>query len=183
LQNLDPIFIDFNIPQQQIDNIKVSQDVTVYVDPYKKQKFIGKITSINPKIDVDTRNVMVEAQIDNPDKKLLPGMFAKVEVNVDAAKKYLTLPKTAISFNSYGDLVYIVELKKTDKGDNTKQIATQKFVTVGESRGNRIAILSGIGAHDEVVTSGQLKLKNGTVISINNSIIPDDNPSPMVMDE
>ena len=186
LQNLDQLFVDFSIPQQQLAKVNIGQIVTLSAEPYSQEKFIGKITSINPKVDPHTRNVMLEAQIDNPGEKLLPGMFVRLAVNLDLAHKYLTLPKTAISFNSYGDLVFVLEHNKSDKPDEqnkTQIVAKQKFVTLGESRGNQIAILSGINEEDEIVTSGQLKLKNGTIVNVNNAVMPDEQANPLIVDE
>lgn len=174
LQSLDPIYVDFLLPQQELSNIKIGHEVDINVDSYPEDKFEGSITTINPVVETDTRNFETEATIPNPDKKLLPGMFVNVTVTRDVSHKYLTLPITAVTFNPYGNLVYVVKKAKGSK-DMTVE---QQFVSTGSSRGDQIAILKGLAEGDEVVTSGQLKLKNGSRIAINNKVVPDNNPDP-----
>lgn len=183
LQTLDPIYVDFYLPQQALVQIKKGQTVNISSDTYPGKTFIGKITTIDPKVDPSTRNVQVEATVSNSHQLLLPGMFASVEVTTGEPLKYLTLPQTAISYNPYGEIAYIIKEGDKDKKGNPTLIAHQTFVTVGESRGDQIAVLSGIKEGDVVVTSGQLKLKNKSVVKINNSIMPSNNPSPKPMDE
>ena len=134
-------------------------------------------------VDVSTRNVEVEATIANSQQQLTPGMFATVQVETGAPQNYITLPQTAVSFNPYGDIVYIVKQSGKDKKGNPILTAHQTFVTTGEMRGDQITILQGLKAGDTVVTSGQLKLKNGNVVVINNSVVPSDNPNPSVINE
>lgn len=181
LQQLDPIYVDFFLPQQELAKIQLGQNLNLKIDTYPTLTFSGKITTINPLVDPDTRNVQVEATISNPEDKLLPGMFGQVNLDIDKPEAFLTLPQTAISYNPYGDMVYIVNQsdKKDDKG---KPILTAKqtFVKLGNTRGDQIAILSGIKEGDIVVTSGQLKLKNGSPVTINNSVLPANNPHPTV---
>lgn len=176
LQTLDPIYIDFYLPQQTLSNLKVSLPVTVTSDAFLNQTFIGKITTINPLVDTGTRNVEVEATIRNPRLQLLPGMFASVAITTGKPNRYLTLPQTAISFNPYGDAVFLVRKKGTDKDGKPILIVNQAFVITGETRGEQIAILKGLKEGDVVVTSGQLKLKNGDRIAINNSVIQPNEP-------
>jgi membrane fusion protein (multidrug efflux system) len=126
---------------------------------------------------------MVRATLDNPGHKLLPGMYTKVNVAIGLPQRYITLPRTAITFNPFGATVYRVENNGKDDKGNTKQIAKQIFVTTGESRGDQIAILKGINEGDIVVTSGQMKLRNGTPIAINNSVLPGNDASPQPKDE
>jgi membrane fusion protein (multidrug efflux system) len=177
LQQIDPILIDFYIPQQQLPQVAIGQAVTVTSDAYPGVVFNGKINAINPKVDANTRNVMVEAAIPNAKRQLLPGMFANVKVNSGAEARYLTLPQTAITFNPYGDTVFVVNEKKDPDGKSTLT-AQQVFVTTGPTRGDQIAILKGIEAGAQVVTSGQVKLKNGTPLAINNTVLPADSPAP-----
>lgn len=160
LQQLDPIYVDFYLPQQQLVHIKTGQPVRLSADPYPGKIFSGKITAIDPKVEVSTRNVRVEATISNPQELLYPGMFGQVEIDTGKVKNYITLPQNAISFNSYGEIVYIVKENK----------AHQTFVEVGDTRDNEIAVLKGINEGDQVVTSGQLKLKNESPVTINNNI-------------
>lgn len=177
LQSLDPIYVDFYIPQQSLKLVKKGQTVNIISDSYPGKIFNGKITTINPIVDAATRNIQIEATISNPQQMLLPGMFATVEVDTGKPVQYLTLPQTAISFNPYGEIAYIVKQKEK------LLIAEQTFVTVGDTRGDQIAVLKGIKAGDIVVTSGQLKLKNGSEIVVNNTVVPTDNPAPKVVDE
>lgn len=182
LQALDPIWVDFYVPQQQLVQLANHQPVTVTLNTYPNKIFSGKITTIDPKVDPATRNVQVEATISNPKFLLLPGMFATAEVSSGKLKRYITLPQTAISFNSYGDTVYIVKNKGKDKKGHPILIATQVLVTVGETRGDQVAIVKGIKEGETVVTAGQLKLKNGDRVLINNSILPSNNPAPKIVD-
>ncbi len=179
LQQLDPIYVDFYFPQQEVKNIMVGQTVLLTSNAYPKETFKGKITTINPALDVTTRNVQVEATIANPKAVLYPGMFALVNVQIGKPQEFLTVPQTAISFNSFGDIVYVLEEKGKDSNGKPILIAQQVFVTTGETRGDQITILKGLKKGDLVVTSGQLKLKNGTQVSINNSIVPSNNPAPI----
>lgn len=182
LQSLDPIYVDFYVPQQKIVQLEKNQSVILKTDSYPNKNFEGKITTINPAVDSDTRNIEVEATLANPENSLLPGMFGQVEVDLNNGQQFLTVPQTAISFNPYGELVYIVKETKDKKGKSTF-IAAESFVTVGEKRGDQIAVLTGLKEGDVVVTSGQLKLKNGSFVVINNSVIPTDNPHPTPVDE
>jgi len=177
LQTLDPIYADFYLPQQTLAKIQIGQTVVLTSDTFVGKIFKGKVTSIDSAVNNTTRNIEVEATIANPKYELTPGMFAAIEVDIGNPKKYLTLPQTAISYNSYGNIVYIVQ-KKDDK-----LTAKQVFVVTGETRGDQITVLKGLSENDTVVTSGQLKLKNGTEVNINNSVSPSDNPSPQVGDE
>lgn len=181
LQMFDPIYVDFYVPQQELVRLKVGQPVTVTLDTFPNQKYVGKITTIDPIVDLNTRNVAVEATIQNPKFEMTPGMFATVEVDVGSPQHFLTLPQTAVSFNSYGDIIYIIH----QSGTNNKPIliAEQVFVVTGESRGDQISILEGAKEGDLVVTSGQLKLRNGTQVVINNSILASNSPAPTVTNE
>ncbi|MBX3709146.1 MAG: efflux RND transporter periplasmic adaptor subunit [Gammaproteobacteria bacterium] len=182
LQTLDPIFVDFYLPQQALSELKVGQTVTITSDAYLEKKFTGKITTIEPVVDTNTRNVQVEAILTNPNLDLIPGMFASVEVTIGVPKRFLTLPQTAITFNPYGDIAYIVTQQgKDDKGEPI-YIANQTFVTTGDARGDQIQVLKGLNEGDIVVTSGQLKLQNGSRVAINNVVQPSDNPSPNLVD-
>ena len=179
LQTLDPIFVDFNLPQSNAEQIQVGQDVTVTTDAFKDASFTGKITAVSPKVDTNTRNIQVEAQIANPDKKILPGMFANVNIKVGDEVKLLTLPQTAVTYNPYGSTVFIAKpTGKKDKQGKPSFEAQQVFVTTGTTRGDQVAILKGVEEGATVVTSGQLKLKNGTPLIINNKVQPSNSPDP-----
>ena len=177
LQALDPIYFDFYLPQQSLEQIKVSQDIGVKVDTYPQATFSGKITTIDPKVDPATRNVAVRATLPNPERKLLPGMFANAVIVTGMPQRYITLPQTAVTFNPYGNTVYLVQRKNGPDGKESL-VAQQAVVTTGATRGDQIAILSGLKDGDEVVTSGQAKLQNGSVITINNDIQPSNDPNP-----
>ncbi|GAB6139841.1 efflux RND transporter periplasmic adaptor subunit [Methylosoma difficile] len=182
LQALDSLYIDFFLPQQALPLLATQQAVTVKSDAYPDQDFTGTISVISPKVDADTRNVQLRATLKNPDHKLLPGMYATVTISTGAAQSLITLPRTAISFSPYGSTVYIVsENGKDDKG-NAKLIAKQSFVTTGASRGDQIAVLNGVAAGDAVVTSGQIKLHNGSPVLVNNSLPPSFQPNPQPVD-
>ena len=183
LQTLNPIFADFFQPQQKISQLRIGQTIELTVDAYPAQKMIGKLTTLNPKVDSNSRNIQIQATFDNPRGELLPGMYAKVNVTLGEAQQFLTLPQTAITYNPYGSTVFVIEEEesKTPEGtpDGKKQkVAKQVFVTTGDSRGDQVAILKGLKAGQEVVTSGQLKLKNGTPVLIDNTTIPNNNPNP-----
>ena len=169
LQALDPIYVDFTLSQSNVSKISVGQAVAIKTDAYPGQTFTGKVIALDPKLDTATRNIAVRAELANPDHKLLPGMFASVKITTGAKEKKLTLPETAITYNPYGETVFLVEKGKPDADGKTPLIAQQKFVVTGTTRGDEVAITKGISEGDTVVASGQLKLKNGTPLIINNS--------------
>lgn len=206
LQQLDPIYVDFTLPQQALAELAVGQKISARTDTYPSLNFDGEISAIDPQVDTDTRNVQVRATLKNPDKKLLPGMYANIEIEVGEEQQYLTLPQAAITFNPYGETVFVVTTADKLKAENaarakaagdteatpekaapaapapegTQQVAEQTFVTVGPTRGDQIAILKGLKAGDEIVTSGQSKLKTGTAVLIDNTVPPlsDADPHP-----
>jgi membrane fusion protein, multidrug efflux system len=214
LQELDPIFVDFHLPQRNLGDLKVGQKVTLKLDAFKGKTFEGTLTAVSPKVDGDTRNVQVEASIPNHDRVLTPGMFADVSIEIGNTERHLTLPQTAIVYNPYGETVYLVKTKgefdkaqaqsaaaanadhkptsdgKAAEKDKPKDkdaknapspnelVAQQAFVTTGPTRGDQVAIIKGLDEGAEVVTSGQVKLKTGSPIKIDNSVQPADNPNP-----
>jgi len=171
---VDPIYVDFKLPQQQLAAIINGQTVNVTTDAFPGVKFTGKINAIDPRVDPNTRNFQAEATIPNTERRLTPGMFARVAVDAGDKKRYITLPQTAITYNPYGATVFLAQ-KKDGKKD---LIAEQSFVTLGSTRGDQVAVLDGIKEGDMVVTSGQLKLTNGTPLNIDNSILPGNDPNP-----
>lgn len=178
LQSLDAVYCDFYLPQQELSRLAIGQKIVVTTDSYPGKSFTGRITAINPKVDPDTRNVQVEATIMNPGHKLLPGMYAAVDVRAGAVQRYLTLPQTAVTYNPYGDTVFLVE--EGGKGPEGKPLLTAKqaFVTLGPARGDQIAVMTGVKEGDRVVTSGQLKLKNGSTLIIDNRVQPANEEAP-----
>lgn len=182
LQELDPVYVDFSLPQQQLARIKLGQKVFATTDTYPGQTFEGKITAIDPKVDPQTRNVQIEATQRNPKRQLLPGMFATVKVDSGASERLLTLPQTAVTYNPYGETLYLVVPGGNGPDGKPILIVKQTFVTVGPTRGDQVAILKGVNEGDLVVTSGQLKLKNGSQVIIDNSVQPSNDAAPTPVD-
>jgi membrane fusion protein, multidrug efflux system len=181
LQKLDPIYVDFQIAQQQMPTVKVGDRVQLMSDTFPGRVFNGAINATDPIVDTATRTVRVRAQIANPEKLLLPGMFAIVMIDIGTPKMPLMLPQTAITYNTYGNVVFVVQKsKEKDKDGKDQFIAQQRFVTTGETRGDQIIILGGITQADEVVSAGANKLKNGSLIAVSNKVtLPNDaNPHP-----
>ena len=178
LQAVDPVYVDFKLPQQQLAMISNGQTVNLTTDAFPGVKFAGKITAIDPRVDAATRNFQAEATIPNPQRRLMPGMFARVAVLAGDTRRYLTLPQTAITYNPYGATVFVAQ--KKPGGTDKDFIAQQSFVTLGPTRGDQVAIVKGVREGDVVVTSGQLKLNNGTPLVINSSAQPvnESDPSP-----
>jgi membrane fusion protein, multidrug efflux system len=199
LQTIDPIYIDFYLPQKQVGGLMLGQVVNVATDSYPGTNFPGRLTAINSKVDPATRNVLIEATLANAKRQLLPGMFANVAVEIGEKKRYLTLPQTAITYNPYGSTVFIVRPKSEVEAEaraasgavsgaiapapaasaaGDSLVAQQVFVTTGETRGDQVAVLKGLKEGQLVVTSGQVKLKNNTPVVIDNSVQPANSPNP-----
>ncbi len=177
LQALDILYVYFYLPEQHFSNLQVGQDVTLRTDTYINKSFPGKISAIDPLIDSNTHNVQLEATIENPNIELLPGMYTQIEVIIGKPESRLTIPQSAVSYNPYGNYVYVVQK------DKKKLYVKQRFITLGETRGDQITVVKGLQAGDEIVSSGQLKLKNETHIVINNKIEPTNDAAPKVIDE
>jgi len=244
LQALDPLFVDFSVPQQALSQVSVGQTVTATVDTFPGTTFKGKIVAVSPAVDTDSRNVQMRASLANPDHRLLPGMFATIDIAAGAPAQHLTLPQTAITYNPYGSTVYLVEdaaaaangagprttaaattppattapsttspattspattspattspattgsattgsaTSSPATGDGTAAgqphlIARQTFVTTGATRGDQVAVLTGVKPGDVVVSAGQIKLHNDVPVIINNTVQPTDNPAPAPSD-
>ena len=183
LQSMDPIFVDFLLPQQAVAQIAVGDKVRAKIDAFPGRVFEGKITAINPKIETGSRNVQVRATLPNTDQKLMPGMFAAVELDTGAAQRLVTLPQTAVSYNPYGSLVYIVDDKGKGADAKAELVARQVFVTTGATRGDQVAILKGVSEGDTVVTSGQIKLRNGVPVLVDNRAVPTNDANPKIVDK
>lgn len=215
LQQLDPIHVDFAAPQSVLSQLGVGQGVSASTE--SDVALTGKIVAIEPTVDTSTRNVKVLATLANPGGKMLPGMFTKVQVATGAAQQYLTLPATAVTFNPYGETVFVIvdgeayAKEQTDKAaaqakaegkpapvadakappppaavddkGNRRRVAKQVFITTGPVRGDQVAIIKGLKAGDEVVTSGQLKLKNGLKVLVDNTVVPANDAAPQPKDE
>jgi membrane fusion protein, multidrug efflux system len=178
LQALDPMLLDFYMPQQALAQLKIGEAVDASVDTYPGTPFEGVIESINSKVDLSSRNVQVRASFPNPERRLLPGMFASVRIKSGAPTSNITLPQTAITYNPYGDTVFVVEQNGTDDKGKRRSTVKQRFVKLGATRGDQIAVLDGLKEGEVVVTAGQMKLRNGTAVVINNSVAPANEISP-----
>ena len=205
LQQLDPEYVDFFVPQKSLGQVEVGRGANLTLDACPGKTFRGTVNAVNPRVDTNTRNVEVEARVPNPDRVLSPGMFVNVAIESGSQQRYLTLPQTAIVYNPYGETVYIVRTKgefdaaqavakstdPVDKDPPPKKsskgpppipaaalVVEQTFVTTGPTRGDQVAILGGLDAGAEVVSSGQIKLKNGAPVRIDNSVKPAENPHP-----
>jgi membrane fusion protein, multidrug efflux system len=175
LQALDPIRVDFPMPEQTIGKLRVGQQIEIGVDAYPGEVFRGKIESLDARVEKDTRTLLVRGSLPNPKFKLLPGMFANVVVLVGAPHEVVTVPRTAITYSLYGDSIYVVKGAENSAGPagaanaEPKLVADRRFVRTGQARDDRVAIVSGIATGEEVVTTGQLKLNPGAAIRIDNA--------------
>ena len=169
LQALDPMFVDFYLPQQALGQIAPGQTVDISVDAYPGRAFAGRVTALNSKLDAASRMLQVRATVANPDGALLPGMFATASVTTGAPQQLVTIPLAAVAYNPYGSLVYVVQ-NGPDAAGHAQLTVRQKFVTTGPTRGDQVSILKGVAAGDTVVTAGQMKLYNGAAIKVDNSV-------------
>ncbi len=186
LQALDPIYVDFNIQQQALSQLQPGQAADVHVDAWPGRVFRARIGSINSRVDSASRMVMVRAQLDNHDHALLPGMFATVEIETGAPRTLLTLPQAAISYNPYGDFVYVLRPSgHAETGDRyAGRFSVQtRVVQTGATRGDQVSILGGLKAGEIVVTAGQVKLRDGIAAVVNNLVQPDNEAQPQPVDE
>lgn len=170
LQTLDPIHVDFTLPQKNVTDIAVGQEVAVTTDG-AVESFAGKVTSLDPRVDPATRNIRIRATLANTGERLRPGMFANVDVLLPAKDAVVVIPASAVLFAPYGDSIFIVEHKKDEGG---KEILTvrQQTVRLGATRGDFVAVLNGLKAGEEVVSTGAFKLRNGAQVTINNAVVP-----------
>jgi len=173
LQNLDQVYVDFALPQREAGRLRPGQKVEALLDAFPGEAFLGRISTVNPRVDLNTRNVQVEATFPNPRKVLVPGMFANLTLDLGGGLQTLTLPQAAVTYNPYGAVVFLA------KGDATSGYkAQQVFVTTGATRGDQVAITKGLSPGDLVVTSGALKLRNGTPLAVDNRVQPASDPHP-----
>lgn len=181
LQSLDPIYADFGVPQQQLTQVRVGNSLHVTSEDLGGQQFPARVTAIDSVVDQTTRNVQVQATLSNPKGRLKPGMFVQVELGFGKPRQVITLPASAISYAPYGDSVYVITDLKDPKGNSYRGVR-QQFVKVDGSRGDQVAIVSGVNPGDEVVTSGVFKLRNGAAVKVNNKVQPENNPAPKPAD-
>jgi membrane fusion protein (multidrug efflux system) len=178
LQSVSPIHAEFSLPQQALAELKEGQRVHIQTDAFPGATWNGEITTINPEVDVATRNVRVRATFPNPDGRLRPGMFAKVDIVSSDQRQVLAIPATAALYAPYGDSVYVLEEKKGDGKGPPATVARQKFVRLGERRGDFVEVLSGLSAGETVVSAGAFKLRNGVAVAVNQALAPDAQIAP-----
>jgi len=181
LTALDPVFVDFSLPEQYLSQLSNGLDVNVRVDALPDHDFKGKLTAVNSMVDSVTRNVTAQATLQNPEHTLRPGMFAKVEVLLPQKSKTLVIPGSAVSYAPFGDSVYVIEKKKDEKTGKESQILRQQFVRVGEARGDFVAVTQGLKPSETIVSTGVFKLRNGMNVTINNDLAPkpQERPNPV----
>jgi len=177
LQSVNPIYVNFGVPQQSAGQIPVGRAVKITSADAGGGEWSGRVTALDSLVDEATRNMQVQATLANPEGKLRPGMFVQTEIVLGPSQPVLVLPASAISYAPYGDSVFVVA-DLTGEDGKTYRGVRQQVVTVGPARGDQVAVLSGIKAGDEVVTSGLFKLRNGAPVQINNSVRPANSPAP-----
>ncbi|MDG4554201.1 MAG: efflux RND transporter periplasmic adaptor subunit [Candidatus Competibacter sp.] len=178
LQSLDPVYVNFSLPQQRLAQLKTGMTVRVTTDAFPDRNFEGKLTAINPEIDTVTRNVWVQATLANPQNLLRPGMYVDVAAVLPTAETVLTIPATAVLYAPYGDSVFVVEDKKDEKTGAVGKVLNQQFVRLGKTRGDFVAVESGLSAGQTIVTTGVFKLRNGMDVVVDNRLAPDSQISP-----
>jgi membrane fusion protein (multidrug efflux system) len=180
LTALDPVYVDFALPEQYLSKLSKDLEVTVRADSFPDRQFKGKLTAINSMVDPVTRNVALQATLENPDHALHPGNFAKVEVTLPETKKTIVIPGSAVSYAPYGDSVFVIEKQKDAKTGKESLVLRQQFVRIGDARGDFVAVTQGLKAGQAVVSTGVFKLRNGMAVTVNNDLAPKPelNPKP-----
>jgi membrane fusion protein (multidrug efflux system) len=177
LQSVDPIYVNFGVPQQVLANLKVGQQVKLATNDLGGMSFTGKVNAIDSVVDPATRNVQLQATVSNPGGKLRPGMFVQVDVGVGANRQVVSLPASAINYAPFGDSVFVLEDMKGPDGKTYRGVR-QQFVKVDGTRGDQVGVVSGIKPGEEIVTSGVFKLRNGAAVAVNNAVQPGNDPAP-----
>ncbi|MDD3815764.1 MAG: efflux RND transporter periplasmic adaptor subunit [Desulfocapsaceae bacterium] len=172
LQVLDPIFVNFTLPQQELSRITKGMVVRINVDGIDKEQISGKITAIAPQVNPQTRNIQVQATVANKNEVLRPGMFVNASIVLPEQEKVFTIPDTAVLYAPYSDSVFVVEEKKDEKSGKNIKVLRQQFVRIGEKRGDFVSILSGLQGGETVASIGVFKLRNGQAVVIDNSQAP-----------
>ena len=173
LQSIDPIFVNFSLPQQQLAQVQTGLTVRVTSDALPGQAIEGRITAISPEVDAATRNIRIQATVANHQEHLRPGMFANVAVILPASNKVLAVPATAVLYAPYSDTVFVVDEKKSENNNQPGQVVRQQVVQLGEKRGDFVAIVSGLKAGETIVSTGAFKLRNGQTVVVDNTLAPD----------
>ena len=179
LQSLDPIYVNFSVPQQDAERTPVGRNVRITTADSTDLEFAGQVTAINSVVDEVTRNVQVQATLANPQNKLRPGMFVQTEVDLGMSHPIVPVPASAVNYAPYGDSVFVVANLQNQNGQTYRGVR-QQVVKLGPSRGDQISIVSGVKSGEEVVTSGVFKLRNGAAVLVNNKNQPGNNPAPKV---
>ncbi len=182
LQALDPIFVNFALPQQRLAQVAAGMTIQAVCDAIPNEIVEGKVTAINPDVDTATRNVRVQATLPNPGERLHPGMFANVTVVLPGLEDVLAIPAAAVLSAPYGDSVFLVEERKDEHTGAPVKVVRQQFVRLGRSRGDFVTVISGLKAHDVVVTTGAFKLRNGMSVSVDNKLSPEFSLTPKPVD-
>jgi membrane fusion protein (multidrug efflux system) len=177
LQSLDPIYVNFSVPQQELEHLRLGIEVSVRSDGSQPVEARGKVNAVDAVVDEATRNVRVQATLPNPDRKLHPGMFVDTRIEVGTSAPAVVIPASSILYAPYGDSVFVVEDLKGPTG-GTYLGVRQQFVKLGPARGDQISVLSGLKAGEQVVTSGAFKLRNGAAVKVNNAVQPSNDPAP-----
>jgi membrane fusion protein (multidrug efflux system) len=178
LQTLDPIFINFSLPQQRLAAVAAGAAVRVTSNALGDEPVLGKVTAIAPEVDQATRNVRVQATLANPSGRMHPGMFGTVTVVLPESARNLVIPSTAVLYAPYGDSVFVIEDKKNEKSGKTEQILRQQFIRLGTARGDFVAVQAGLKAGEMIVTTGAFKLRPGLSVVIDNKLAPDAKLAP-----
>jgi membrane fusion protein (multidrug efflux system) len=178
LQSLDPVYVDFNVPEQQLAQLARAMEVRVISDAAPGQVFTGKVTALNPEVDPSTRNLKVQATVRNPEGSLRPGMFARVELVLPETAPILSIPSTAVLHAPYGDSVFVIKDVKDEKSGKTVKQVVMTTVRLGLTRGDFVAVTAGLEAGQTVATSGVFKLRNGSAVAVDNTMAPDAQSAP-----
>ena len=173
LQSLDPIYVNFLLPQQRLAQVHPGLAIRLTTDAFPGQAIYGKITAINPQVDAATRNIRIQATVANPEERLRPGMYVNVSVVLPDRIEVLTIPATSVLYAPYGDSVFVVEKKKNDENEPSGLVLNQKFVRLGEKRGDYVSVVHGLKQGETVVSTGVFKLRNGQAVVIDNTLSPE----------
>jgi membrane fusion protein (multidrug efflux system) len=182
LQSLDPIYVNFLLPQHRLSQVHPGLSIRLTTDASPGQVISGKITAINPQVDAATRNIRIQATVENPAERLRPGMYVNVSVVLPERIEVLTIPATSVLYAPYGDSVFVVEGQKNDSSKSSGLVLNQKFVRLGEKRGDYISVISGLNQGETVVSTGVFKLRNGQAVVIDNTLSPEFKQMPKPAD-
>jgi membrane fusion protein (multidrug efflux system) len=177
LQSLNPIYVNFGVPQQATSHMRVGREVRITSDDLGGTEFTGRITAVDSIVNSETRNIQVQATLANPAGQLRPGMFVQAHVDLGGARTVLPIPASSIAYAPYGNSIYVVDNLKGQDGKPYRGVR-QQFVKVEGSRGDQVGVISGLKPGEEIVTSGVFKLRNGVAVHVNNKVQPGNNPTP-----